>query len=214
MFNIEKYDTKILPYHFVLFYDIPLQKLAIFKLMYHGEADDNALLTYCYMDGQYGLSYKVICWATIHDDGKVTYHKERDIKIGATFRHGSINCQANTYDEAMFPSFRKFAEEIKENYGYMKSRKDLSEESLFEDFRDPQNIENVLAVFMTQHHNVERIWVSEQSWVPTGGFMAKVLEEPCDSEIGIHEGELVHIVPKDFAGRDLGPIAVLEWMKN
>lgn len=61
--DIRNYNVKKLPYHFVLFYGIDEKQLAVIKLAFHGAETDNAVLTYCYLDTQCGLSYKVICCA-------------------------------------------------------------------------------------------------------------------------------------------------------
>lgn len=212
--DIREYNIKKLPYHFVLFYDLPEDKLFQFKTIYDGQAGDNALLTYCYLDDMAGLSYRAICWVTIDDEGSVTYHHEREMKTMLILREGGLNCNAAVYEESDMTFFKKYADEIKRAYGYMKEQTTTNGDVLFDDFRHPSYPSDILAVFLSPDKKVEKMWVTETEVEDDGTIIAKLLNEPYNPLIGVHEGDLVKIIPYDMGDGKLTPIALLDWMRE
>ncbi|SDB66642.1 hypothetical protein SAMN02910263_03865 [Butyrivibrio sp. INlla16] len=208
--DIRDYDTALLPYHFVLFFDLPIEKLLIYKILFQGQEEDNALLTYCYVDSNYGISYKAICWVTIQPDGSTVFHRQRRGVCMLTLREGSISCKADVLDEAFMPSYADDAEEIRNNYGCSFPNK----ERYYNRFRHPIYSTKVYTIFMTANHKHENIWVDEQCVNDDGSIMASLSEEPQVSQIGLHKGELVHVVIRDVGNGLYAPFAVLDWMKK
>ena len=212
--DIREYNPKKLPYHFVLFYNLPIDKQLVFRKMYQGTTADNALLTYCYLDSMCGLSYKAICGAYVSDEGKVEYHNARKMTVGLTLREGGLECDAAIFDEEDMPLFREEAERIKANYGYKKESTNISEDVPFDEYRHPSYPNDILVSFFAPDKKLEKIWVTEQERSRDGVLTAKVLNEPFDSLMGVHEGDTVKVIPYDTGDGKIIPTAVLPWMRD
>ena len=211
--DIRAYNSKKLPYHFVLFYNLPKDKEIAFKNMYQGTEADNAILTYCYLDSMCGLSYKAICWAYISDKGKIEYHNAREMTVGLTIREGGLECDAIVFDEEDMPLFQEEAAQIKDNYGYMKDQTDINDNVPFDEFRHPSYPKDILAFFFSPNNKLEKIWVTEIKREQDGSIAAKMLNEPYDSLMGVHEGDIVRIVPHEMDDGKIIPVAFLPWMQ-
>lgn len=212
--DIREYNSKKLPYHFVLFYNLPSDKLTVFRKMYQGTEADNALLTYCYLDSMCGLSYKAICWAYVSSSGKVEYHNAREMSVGLTLREGGLECDAVLFDEEDMPQFQEEAENIKKIYGYMVNQTDISDDVPFDEFRHPSYPNDIIVTFLAPDKKVEKIWVTEKERRDDGIIIAKVLNEPYNPLMGIHEGDLVGVFPYEVDEGETIPMALLPWMKN
>ena len=116
--DIRAYQTRKLPYHFVLFYNLSQADLIKFSLDLEINTGDNALLTYCYIDRMAGLSYEVICKASIDGNGNVVYREPSKTAM-MRIREGGIISDAYVYPEGgELSRFQDRADRIKENYGF------------------------------------------------------------------------------------------------
>lgn len=212
--DIREYNSKKLPYHFVLFYNLPENKQIAFKKMYQGTEADNAILTYCYLDSMCGLSYKAICWAYISEKGKIEYHNAREMTVGLTIREGGLECDAIVFEEEDMPLFREEAAQIKDNYGYMKEQTDVNDEVPFDEFRHPSYPKDILVFFFSPDKKLEKIWVTEIRRKSDGSIAAKVLNEPYNPLMGVHEGDIVSVIGQKVEDGQIIPIAILPWMQN
>ena len=212
--DIREYNIKSLPYHFVLFYNLPDDKLLMFRNMYEGQAEDNALLTYCYLDEMAGLSYRAVCWATVAEDSSITYHHERQMTTMLILREGGLNCDAYVLEEKDMPYYKDVADEIKEHYGNMKGQTEIHSDDPFSKFRHPSYPKDILAVFLSADKKVEKMWITEMMQNEDGSVQGKLLNEPYNPLIGLHEGDFVTVVPYKDDGGEITPIALLDWMKE
>ncbi len=214
--DIREYEVKKLPYRFVLFYNLPANEQVVLRKMYHGTEEDNALLTYCYLDSSCGLSYKAICWAYVSEEGEVEFHNARKMTAGFTMREGSLECDALVYNEDDLPLFRDEADRIKECYGYMKDKTDIHEDIPFDEYRHPSYPEDILVYFLPpdKAENYEGIWVTEKERYPDGTLTAEVLNEPYSPLMGVHAGDLVNVIPLEGEDGIVLPIAMLPWMRH
>ncbi len=211
--DIREYNIKKLPYHFVLFYNLPADKLLTFRSLYQGQENDNALLTYCYLDQQCGLSYRAICWATVFEDNSIKYHHDREMTTMLILREGGLNSDALVFEESDMLFYKHHADHIKEAYGYMPDNTEIHEEVLFDDFRHPSYPNDILVVFLSPDQKVEKMWVTELGKAEDGAIMVKLLNEPMNPLMGVHEGDLVRVIPYDIGDGKQTPVAVLDWMK-
>ncbi len=193
--DIREYNVKSLPYHFVLFYNLPEDKLLIFRNMYQGQPEDNALLTYCYLDEMAGLSYRAICWATVAKDSSITYHHDRKMTTMLILLEGGLNCDAYVFEEKDMPYYKDIADEIKGNYGNMMDQTKIDDDDPFSEFRHPSYPRDILAVFLSSDEKVEKMWVTEMMRNEDGSIQAKLINEPYNLLLGLHEGDFVTIVP-------------------
>ncbi len=117
--DIREYNTKRLPYHFILFYHLSSKEMDMYRNVLCGKSNDNAVLTYCYLDMQCGISYRAICCAEIFDDGTVEYDVPEKKNTGMTIREGGIESDAVIIDEGgPMERFQKEVDMIKECYGF------------------------------------------------------------------------------------------------
>ncbi len=213
--DIRLYNIKSLPYHFVLFYNVPTNQMIMQKMALNGRADDNAVLTYCYLDGMCGLSYKAICCARISDNGRIQYTVPDRPNAGMTLREGAINSDAIIFDEEPeMAQFQKEADFIKECYGYDKESVAINDDIPFDKFRHPSYPMDIFTNLYTPDQKVEKIWLREVSRTEDGVITARFIDEPFNPLVGLHDGDTVKIIPYDKGDGEIEPTAVLPWMRD
>ncbi len=211
--DIREYNSKSLPYHFVLFYNLPLDKFIFYKRVYEGRSGDNAILTYCYIDSQCGMSFKGICWASVSKEGNIIYHHDRKMTTGLTIREGGLECDAAVFEEKDMRLFQKHADEIKEIYGHLADQTDINGDVQFDEFRHPAYPNDILVSFYAPNKKLEKMWVREQSHSKDGVVTAILINEPYNPLLGLHEGDMVKVIGYDIGDGKMTPLAVLEWMR-
>ncbi len=212
--DIREYNPKTLPYHFVLFYEIPNEKLLIFGREIKMSLTDNAILTYCYLDSVCGMSYKVICPARKRGS-EISYHIPENVATAVTLREGALECQAIVIDEddQSVEQFKEEVDLIKKCYGYHLDSTDVSDEDPFSEFRHPAYPNDILVNFMSPDHKIEKMWVTQKDIREDGIVVAQLINEPYNALMGVHEGDLVEIYPLKGEDGETIPIAILSWMK-
>ncbi len=119
--DIREYWISDLLYHFVLFHHLSSRIAMIYLGQLDGCSEDNALLTYCYLEERIRLSYQPICCANLSDDGTVEYYTKH-LPRRQTILDGELDYLAEVIDEDdedMEP-YRKVAHSVKKHYGYHK----------------------------------------------------------------------------------------------
>ncbi len=212
--DIRAYNTKSLPYHFVLFYNLDEQKMEMYKSSLDGRANDNALLTYCYIDEQCGLSYRAICCAEITEEGHLMFSMSDNVSTMFIFREGGIISDARVFDEDDLPPFKEIADEIKENYGYHKDKIEIKDDRPFDKYRHPSCPNDILVDFIPPEGKTERMWVTEKKKLQDGSIQGILINEPYNPDFGLHEGDAVFVVPHETADGEIIPIALLPWIKR
>ncbi len=211
--DIREYKVKELPYHFVLFYNIPESQANSIKKSLGGRDEDNALLTYCYLDSIAGLSYKAICWAKLNENGRVEYNEPETVDTALTIRESGLLCSAEIINEnaAGMDRFQEKVEFIKECYGYHADRIDIDDDIPFDEYRHPGYPNDILVKFFSPDKKLEEMWVREVS--RDGEFIrGTLLNEPYNSLIGLHEGDIVAVIPQKTDDGKIFPMALLPWM--
>ena len=213
--DIRAYRPMDLPYHYVLFHHMDDVRYLAYKSALGGSEEDNALLTYCYLDKQAGLSYRAICMAVLTDDGRVEYRVNDNAATNLIIREGGIESPAELIDEddPGMVRFRKVAERIKENYGYHKEKTTIREDIPFGKQRHPAYPDDIMVLFISPEHKKEQIWVREQSR-EGDRVIATLLNEPYDLSFGLHEGDTVTVIPVKDPDGEVIPMAMLDWMKK
>ncbi|MCR5603735.1 MAG: hypothetical protein K6G27_08545 [Lachnospiraceae bacterium] len=213
--DIREYNTKSLPYHFVLFYNMPENTMAMYRGLFSGKADDNAVLTYCYLDSMCGLSYKVICCAKLYDNETIEFDVPEHLTNGMTIREGGLECEALLFDEGGIMSrFQKEADSIKENYGYYAESLKEDEDVPFAAFRHVAYPNDIQVYFFKKNQGYEEMWVREHERRPDGTVIGTLLNEPYDQSMEVHEGDSVKVFPYDPGDGNIVPVAVLSWMEE
>ena len=79
--DIRAYNTKDLPYKFVLFCNIEPKDLLIYSAGAPIKPGENSLLTYCYIDQTAGLSFEVVCKASLLPDDSIKFGAGGLVKV-------------------------------------------------------------------------------------------------------------------------------------
>ena len=213
--DVRAYRVKQLPYHFILFHHIPMAKFFMYKKTFGGRDEDNALLTYCYLDTQAGLSYRVMCCAKLYDDGRVDYNVPETITTAMIMREGTLECPAEIINEGAegMERFQKEADSIKDNYGYLRDRVEIHDDVPFDEHRHPAYPDDIMVQFFTPDKKRELMWVREQSR-QGNSVIGRLIDEPFNPLVGLHNGDSVEVVPHEFDDGEVIPVAVLPWMKQ
>ena len=96
----------------------------------------------------------------------------------------------------------------------MVNQTDISDDVPFDEFRHPSYPNDIIVTFLAPDKKVEKIWVTEKERRDDGIIIAKVLNEPYNPLMGIHEGDLVGVFPYEVDEGETIPMALLPWMKN
>ena len=222
--EIREYPTKDLVYHFVLFYDLPENEMLKYRIIGPHMPDDNAILTYCYIDREAGLSYEVICTARRDNLGNVTY-REPGNNISLKIREGGLISQALVFAEGgELAGYQDRADIIKENYGYNIKAVKAIEAKPFPDRRHVCYPNDVMVTLFGEDMKPELIWVRDidendypeeiRSLAGTNAQVegdemyfvsaGRLINEPYDSGYGYHNGSIVPVFAFRTAdGREL-----------
>ncbi len=212
--DVRMYRPKQLPYHFVLFYDLPVAGRVMYMDAMNGSPEDNALLTYCYIDTECGMSFFSVCSARLHDNGHVEFNYSGSIPTFLTIRESGLISSAEIIDEDCpgMERFLKEAEFIKDNYGYFKDRVEIHDDIPFDAFRHPAAQEHIMTYFLSKNLDKEIIWTSEVSRIKDSFVEVYLLDEPYNSSMEVHKGERIIIGPFDPGVGEIVPTAMLSWM--
>ena len=207
--DIRGYKTKQLPYHYILFYNIPDDKKSYYRGMSPNREGDNAILTYCYLDNFAGLTFEFLCWARLHEDGSVIY-REASKEIRLKIREGTLECDAYIFPEdTIFEEYDERIKSIKDTYGYNVDAVRMSGEELYVDFRHPSCPKDILTTFIdNENMKIEKMWVTEKC-IEDGVIHGILINEPYSPTFGVHKGNMVEIVPMRDEEGNIIPVAKL-----
>ena len=194
--DIREYLPKQIPYRFVLFYNISDKDMDVYRTAMGGQPEDNALLTYAYIDSMAGLSYYVVCCATVHYGTKrVDYHPSKNCEMSMRLREGALECNAILIGE-FEPDMLQFSDipdMIKEGYGYHKDKVEIRDDVPFDLFRHPSYPQDIYVYFISRDEKLERMWVREVKRINDSTVEARLLDEPYNRMLGLHKGDMVTI---------------------
>ena len=151
----------------------------------------------------------------IYGDGTVEYDVPEKINAGMTIREGGIESDAVILDEGgPLEQFQKEVDSIKECYGYHEDLVKISKNRPFDEYRHPSYPNDILVYFFSPDEKIEQIWVTEGEQNSYGEIMGKLINEPYNPLMGVHNGDTVNIIPYDLGDGMIIPTAVLPWMKR
>ena len=114
------FDQKI-----ILVKGIDQRTLMIIKLAgFHVRPDDNAMLVFCYIDREAGISYELLCAAHIFDDGEVAFEPGND-STSYKFRYGTF--QGEIADIKGYKPFGQFAGKVQMIVDHYSAPEDILE---------------------------------------------------------------------------------------
>ena len=210
--NIKNYNVKDILYHYVLFYNLPDDLYWRMKSAMFADSEDDALLTYCYLDENGDLSYDAICYARMEDD-KVTFAKRGVIMLWEIPEEiAEWDCMV--FDEDEIPIYKSRIELIKKQHGYHPEILENNEDDIYGRYRHPGYPDDIRTVFVSEDNKVELIWVRVQEKLGDDDLLAVVLNEPYSEYMGVNLGDLVKLVPYYCDDGMAVPMAILPWMKE
>lgn len=159
--DIRAYNTKDLPYRFVLFCNISAKDLFLYSAGAPIKDGENSLLTYCYIDRQAGLSFEVVCKASLLPDDSIKFgevSKTTSMKI----REGGLISDALVFPEGYeMEQFQEVADRIKNHYGYHIDMVRILEEKRFSNRRHICYPNDIMVYLFGMGIKTEQIWVTE-----------------------------------------------------
>ena len=192
----------------------------MYKYIFNGREEDNALLTYCYLDSMAGLSYRVLCCAKLSEDGRVEFNMPGMMLSAMTMREGTLECPAEIINEGAdgMERFQKEVDSIKENYGHLVDRVEIHEDIPLDEFRHPVYPDDVMASFYTKDGRLEKMWVREKQRIEEAfiekGIIGVLLDEPINPLVGLHKGDTVPVIGYKMPDGQVEPVALLPWMRH
>jgi len=194
--DIREYLPKQIPYHFVLFYNVPDRQMMMYRMTMGGQPTDNALLTYAYIDSMAGLSFYVVSCAEVHyGTNRVDYHYNENCKTGMRLREGAIESDAVLFEEnePQMLQFSDVPQLVKEGYGFHKDMVEIHEDIPFDIFRHPAYPQDIYVYFISRDEKLERMWVREERSINMDTVEAKLIDEPYNRMLNLHKGDTVII---------------------
>ena len=159
--DIRAYNTKDLPYRFVLFCNISAKDLFVYSAGAPVKDGENSLLTYCYIDKQAGLSFEVVCKASILPDGNIRF-SEMSKTTSMKIREGGLISDALVFPEGYeMEKYQDVADRIKEHYGYHIDMVHTLEAKRFSNRRHICYPNDIMVYLFGIGIKAEQIWVTE-----------------------------------------------------
>lgn len=182
------------------------------------ESMDNAILTYCFIHPQRGIAFEVLAMAKITQTGM----EETDLKIDIReanpttsflIEYNSINGDLVEFKpDRKCNVLRSFDNKVdiskRLDQDAPQEIRDMREIAEIDKFRHEIFPDDLIVTFVGKLPKPEAIWC-KGVLSDDGKMMGKLLNEPWDSSIGLHEGDLVNLEIRTVDGQE-NLFAVLE----
>lgn len=238
--DIRAYNTKDLPYHFIIFYNLPESEIRKYSLDVPYQIGENAVLTYCYIDRQAGLSYELICKASLEGNGNIRFSKGSKTSM-MKIREGALISDAVVLDEDIpqMSPYKYVADRTKDVYGYHIDMVKTLEAKRFSNRRHVCYPDDIMVFLYGMGCKPEQIWVTEisendypeniKNLIGTkvvhsiGGDInewefasaGRLINQPFNKELGYVNGDIVPIYStKDKNGEELPIVPAKSMVPN
>lgn len=159
--DIRAYNTKDLPYRFVLFCNISERDLMVYSAGAPIQRGENSLLTYCYIDKMAGLSFEVVCKASLLPDGSIRFG-EVSKTTSMRIREGGLISDALVFPEGYeMEKYQEVADRVKKYYGYHIDMVHTLEAKRFSHRRHICYPDDIMVYLFGNGIKPEQIWVTE-----------------------------------------------------
>lgn len=148
--------------------------------------DDNAVLTWGYIDHTAGITFEILCVARCESGDKVEYRTPNKT-VSFKLRYDSFDGEIILLSEKLIPVYQDKISMIQNGYVVSDEILKARNSSVFDDFRHPQFPDDMLLYFIQPGLQTEGIWCrvdGEENGRPT----AYLLDEP-NQDFGVHLGE-------------------------
>jgi hypothetical protein len=156
---------------------------------------DLGVIAYGYIDEEAGLSFQIVDFAAIKDDGISLYGKNNDSLM--IVRFGSLKdsrYMTLDSDDIDLEQYRDFEKMINEGYATDNQDKEQIRSFAFLDScRHPEFPDDIAVILLKGDNKPERVWVRGNQ-LTDQAIMGELLNEP-NNDFGVHLGDSIRIVP-------------------
>lgn len=156
--------------------------------------DDNAILTFAYIDHDAGISFSVMAAAKVYPDGRVAIGLSNQ-NTGLLLRQDSFEGRFLPYDEMEYLiPFERRADTIRNNYNYGQGVQEVRDIREIDGIRAPGYPDDLMVHFFKQGVQPEGIWcrvtgTNHENYHIVG----KLINEPY-ANLGVHSGDTVEFI--------------------
>ena len=206
MSQINSFSFRQLAGHYVLLTNIPRERLHVYHSEFLHLEGDNALLTYGYIDHNAGLSFEVLCFAKVFENGKLELRPGNE-SISFKIRYDGMvgDVVILSYDISM-AEYSKKVKMISEGYNHSDEVNEIRKFKEIDADRHPQYPDDVKALLFKDGVKTEIVWIRTNKIID-GKIAGILLNQPNSPMFGLNRGDIVTLVLISVDGRK---VAVVE----
>ncbi len=193
MSKIEDFGFRQLAGNYILLTNIPMERFRLYNTEFQRLEEDNALLTYGYVDHEAGLSFEVLCYAK-YAPGKKIQFRSGNPTISFKIRYDGMkgDIAVLPYDISM-SEFQDKVKMVSEGYYYSDDIQEIRKYEALDEDRHPQFPDDVGALLFKTGVQMEKVWV-RTSAIINGKVAGYLLNQPRAAEFGLKIGDMVTLV--------------------
>lgn len=190
----------------------------IVKTVFQHEKMDNAILTYCFVHPQRGISFEVLAMANITNTGMSDGLFKIDIReanstTSLLIEYSSIEGELMEFKpNKNWPLYKDFENKISisrhRDYETPQEVRDMREISQIDKYRHEIYPDDLVVIFIGKLPKPEAIWC-KGVLSDDGEMKGRLLNEPWDSSIGYHQDDLVNLEIRCVDGKE-GLFAIID----
>lgn len=187
------------------------QNLNVVGTAFQHEARDNAILTYCSVHPSRGIVFEVLAMARITATGIEEADSRVDIReanpsTSFVIEYNSVNGVLMEFKPNRdWPLLREFDNKLKlsksRDEGTPQEVRDMREVSAIDKYRHDVFPDDLAVTFIGKLPKPEAIWC-KGILTDDGDMRGRLLNEPWDSSLGLHEGDVVDIEIRTIDGKE------------
>lgn len=200
MGQINSFSFRQLAGHYVLLMNIPRERLRAYNSEFLHMEGDNALLTYGYIDHHAGLSFEVLCFVKVYENGKYELRPENN-NISFKIRYDGMvgDVFILPYDISMAEYSNK-VKMISDGYNHSDEVNEIRKLKEIDADRHPQYPDDVRALLFKDGVKTEIVWVRTNQII-NGKIAGTLLNQPNSPLFGFNRGDTVTLVLIPAEGR-------------
>ena len=211
MANLDRVDFRDIDQQFLLVKGIDLKtKMTIEAAGFRIRPDDNAMLVYCYIDYEAGLSFELICAACVFDDGEVSLEPSNKT-TSFKFRYGAFNGDVGyfTNKSQLIPYLDRISG-ISTAYDVSEEIKSIRDIRELDRSRTAGYPDDIIVYFIKEGYQTEGIWCKVTDADPVNRVIKmRLLNQPNTTAFGKRMGDIVDVILYPVDNNELKAVAVL-----
>ena len=189
----EDYCFRQLAYNYVLLTDIPRERFRLYNSEFQCLENDNALLTYGYIDHDAGLTFEILCFAKYKSENVVEL-RPGNPNVSFKIRYDGITSDIEIlqYDISM-AEYKEKVKMVQNGYRHSDDIEEIRKYEALDLDRHPQFPDDVGALAYKVGYRMERMWVRTEKIV-NGKVVGTLLNQPKSDVFGLNRGDFVTLV--------------------